>query len=349
MKKVFALILALAMILSMAACGASEPAPAPAPEAPAAPEAEAPAEVTEVKWPTSAVQLVCAYAAGGGTDICCRTMAETLSAHGNFGVVNNTDGGGIIGWEQVRTSDPEECNQLIFALNSMFLSYLSGVSDIHPLEDIQPVFAMDSDMAYYVVVNKDAPYDTLDEMIEYSKNNGPLTLGAGTPGTTMTIITSQFVSTTGMNCRMVATDGGDADGVAMVMGGNLDIFITNQNTTVTYLEAGEVKVLAAVHPVSATAPEVVRDIPSLEELGYENVKMGTTFIVWAPKGADPAVYEAINKMFNDAYNDPKTKEAFAARGDGHVLYGNLEETVAKLTDSYNACEASWNEYMASQG
>ena len=155
MKKLFALILALAMILSMAACGASEPAPAP--EAPAAPEAEAPAEVTEVKWPTSAVQLVCAYAAGGGTDICCRTMAETLSAHGNFGVVNNTDGGGIIGWEQVRTSDPEECNQLIFALNSMFLSYLSGVSDIHPLEDIQPVFAMDSDMAYYVVVIRTLP------------------------------------------------------------------------------------------------------------------------------------------------------------------------------------------------
>lgn len=350
MKKLFALLLALVMIVSMfAGCGAKEETAAPAETQAAAPAETQAAAPAEVKWPNSAVQLVCAYAAGGGTDICCRTMAETLSAHGNFGVVNNTDGGGIIGWEQVRTSDPEECNQLIFALNSMFLSYLSGVSDIHPLEDIQPVYAMDSDMAYYVVVNKDAPYNTLEEMIEYSKTNGPLTLGAGTPGTSMTIITSQFVSTTGMNCRMVATDGGDADGVAMVMGGNLDIFLTNQNTTVTYLEAGEVKVLAAVHPVAETAPEVVRDIPSLEELGYENVKMGTTFIVWAPKGADPAVYEAINKLFNDAYNDPKTKEAFAARGDGHILYGNLEETVAKLTESYNACEAAWNDYMASQG
>lgn len=351
MKKAIALLLALVMTVSLfAACGAKEEAAAPAATqaaaaAPAETQAAAPAEV---KWPNTAVQLVCAYAAGGGTDICCRTMAETLSAHGNFGVVNNTDGGGIIGWEQVRTSDPDECNQLIFALNSMFLSYLSGVSDIHPLEDIQPVFAMDAALSYFIVVNKDAPYDTLDEMIEYSKTNA-LTLGAGTPGTSMTILTSQFVGNTGINCRMVATDGGDANGVAMVMGGNLDIFLTNQNTTVTYLEAGEVKVLGAVLPVSDIAPEVVRDIPDLDELGYKNCQMGTTFIVWAPKGADPAVYEKINEMFTEAYNDPKTKEAFAARGDSHVLYGNLEETVAKLTDAYTACEASWNEYLASQG
>jgi tripartite-type tricarboxylate transporter receptor subunit TctC len=353
MKKLFALLLAMAMIISMfAACGAKAPAaPAPAETKPAAAD---PAPTTEpapveVKWPNTAVQLVCAYAAGGGTDICCRTMAEALSEYGNFGVVNNTDGGGIIGWEQVRTSDADECNQLIFALNSMFLSYLSGVSDIHPLEDIQPVFAMDTATAYFVVVNKNAPYNSIEEMIEYSKANGPLTLGAGTPGTSMTIITSQFVANTGMNCRMVATDGGDANGVAMVMGGNLDLFLTNQNTTVTYLEANEIKVLAAVLPVSDIAPECVRDIPDMDELGYGNCKMPTTFVVWAPKGADRAVYEKINELFNEAYNKPETKEAFLNRGDSHVLYGNLDETEAKLRDAYNACEVSWNEYMASQG
>ena len=43
MKKLFALILALAMVLSMAACGASEPAPAPEAPAADAPAAEAPA------------------------------------------------------------------------------------------------------------------------------------------------------------------------------------------------------------------------------------------------------------------------------------------------------------------
>ena len=116
-------------------------------------------------------------------------------------------------------------------------------------------------------------------------------------------------------------------------------------------ETQPAETVAVTEPVAEPeAPEQeVESIPSLEELGYENVKMGTTFIVWAPKGADPAVYEAINKLFNGAYNDPKTKEAFAARGDGHILYGNLEETVAKLTESYNACEAAWNDYMASQG
>lgn len=352
MKKLFALFLAMAMIVSMlAGCGSTEPE-APATEAPTAdvPVAEVTEAPAEANWPSSPVQLVCAYAAGGGTDINCRTLAEGLSAFGNFGVVNLTDGGGVVGWEQVRTSDPEVCDQLIFALNSMFLSYLSGVSDIHPLEDIEPVFAMDSTGAYYVVVSKDAPYNSIDELIAYGKANpGTLTLGSGAPGSSMTIMTNQFISSTGLDCRLAATSGSDADAVAMVMGGNLDIYLTNQNTTITYLEANEVKVLAAIHPVSPVAVDLIKDIPSLADLGYENVKMGSTVIVWAPKGADEAVYEKINELFVAAYNDPDVQAAYAERGASYTPYGNYQETKAKLSDTYAACEASWNDYMASQG
>jgi len=261
-----------------------------------------------------------------------------------------TDGGGVVGWEQVRTSDPEICDQLITALNSMFLSYLSGVSDIHPLEDIQPVFAVDTDSPYFVVVNKDAPYNSIEELIEYGKANpGKLTLASGAPGSTMTIVTSQFISSTGLDCRLAATNGSDADAVAMVMGGNLDISLTNQTTTITYLEANEIKVLASVRPVSENAIDLIKDIPSLSDLGYEDVKMGSTLIVWAPKGADTAVYEKMNELFTAAYEDPDSQAAFASRGIGYIPYGNFEETNAKLLDSYAACESAWNDYLASQG
>lgn len=351
MKKLFALLLALVMILSVfAGCGAKEEPAAPAETQVAAPAETQPAAPAEVKWPNSAVQLVCAYAAGGGTDIFFRTLAEALHDQGNFGVVNMTDGGGVVGWEQVRTSDPEVCDQLITALNSMFLSYLSGVSDIHPLEDIQPVFAVDTDSPYFVVVNKDAPYNSIDELIEYGKANpGKLTLASGAPGSTMTIVTSQFISSTGLDCRLAATNGSDADAVAMVMGGNLDISLTNQTTTITYLEANEIKVLASVRPVSENAIDLIKDIPSLSDLGYEDVKMGSTLIVWAPKGADTAVYEKMNELFTAAYEDPDSQVAFASRGIGYIPYGNFEETNAKLLDSYAACESAWNDYLASQG
>ena len=358
MKKFFALFLAMAMIVSMfAACGgsaapaATQPkADAPAADAPAADAPAAPAAPAEVKWPESSVQLVCAYAAGGGTDIICRTLAEGLAKYGNFGVVNLTDGGGVVGWEQVRTSDPKVCDQLIFALNSMFLSYLSGVSDIHPMEDIVPVFGMVSGNTNFVVVNKNAPYNTLEELIEYGKANpGKLTLGAGAPGSTMTIYTAQFIDSTGLDCRLAATSGSDSEAVAMVMGGNLDIYLCNQATTLTYLEAGEVKVLAGVKNISDKAPDILKAIPSLEDLGYENVKMGASIIVWAPKGADAGVYEKMNELFTNAFNDPEIVAAFAERGSDYTPYGNLAETQAALVDEYAACEAAWNDYMASQG
>ena len=50
MKKLFALILALAMVLSLAACGAKEEKPAEAPSAPAEAPAETPAESDLTEW-----------------------------------------------------------------------------------------------------------------------------------------------------------------------------------------------------------------------------------------------------------------------------------------------------------
>lgn len=326
MKKQIAMILAFVMVFALCAGGMS-----------------ASAAADEVKWPNTPVQLVVAYAAGGGTDLTARTIAEALGEYGNFAVVNNTDGGGVIGWEQVRTSDPEICDQLIFALNSMFITYLSGVSDINPMEDIQPVFAIDGNLAYFVVVNKDAPYDTLDEMIAYGKEHpGELTLGAGAPGSTMTVLTSQFIESTGLDCSLVATSGSDADAVAMVMGGNMSLYLTNQTTTQNYLEAGEIKVLASVLPISEKASEIIRDIPTLEDLGYKNCTMGTVFIVWAPVGADEAVYVKINELFNEALGSEKVQEAFAERGNDYVSFGDLNETIEKLQDAYADCENAWN-------
>ena len=326
MKKQIAMILAFVMVFALCAGGMS-----------------ASAAADEVKWTNTPVQLVVAYAAGGGTDLTARTIAEALGEYGNFAVVNNTDGGGVIGWEQVRTSDPEICDQLIFALNSMFITYLSGVSDINPMEDIQPVFAIDGNLAYFVVVNKDAPYDTLDEMIAYGKEHpGELTLGAGAPGSTMTVLTSQFIESTGLDCSLVATSGSDADAVAMVMGGNMSLYLTNQTTTQNYLEAGEIKVLASVLPISEKASEIIRDIPTLEDLGYKNCTMGTVFIVWAPVGADEAVYVKINELFNEALGSEKVQEAFAERGNDYVSFGDLNETIEKLQDAYADCENAWN-------
>lgn len=340
MKKVIALLLALTLVFALVACGST------------ANDAEDPADVetAEVNWPNSAVQLVVAYAAGGGTDLTARTLAEALSANGNFGVVNNTDGGGVIGWEQVRSSDPAICDQLIFALNSMFVTYLSGVSDINPMSDIQPVFAMDSNIAYFVVVNKDAPYDTLDEMIAYgAEHPGELTLGAGAPGSTMTILTSQFIESTGLDCSLVATNGSDADAVAMVMGGNMSCYLTNQTTTQNYLEAGEVKVLASVLPISDKSVDSIKAIPTLADLGYENCTMGTTFIVWAPVGADEAVYAKMNELFNTALQDEAVQASLAERGCDYVSYGNLEETISRLQNDYSSAESAWNAYLESQG
>ena len=43
------------------------------------------ADTQEADWPKTSVQLVCAYAAGGGTDLFARMMAQGLSDVGKKG------------------------------------------------------------------------------------------------------------------------------------------------------------------------------------------------------------------------------------------------------------------------
>ena len=76
MKKIIALLLALAMVLSLAACGASEPAATEAPmaDAPAAPATEAPAaEPVTIK--VAAIET--AYGSQVWADVAAAFEAET--------------------------------------------------------------------------------------------------------------------------------------------------------------------------------------------------------------------------------------------------------------------------------
>ena len=90
--------------------------------------------------------------------------------------------------------------------------------------------------------------------------------------------------------------------------------------------------LAAIQFRSPDAPEKLQAVPTLEECGYENVPIESSVIVWAPNGADPAVYEKINQVFTDASNDPDYVKANAERGETLTSYGTVAETQEQLRE-----------------
>jgi len=339
MKKVAAFLMAVALCICTAGCGApaasssaATSTPASSSEAASAPASSSEAASTpaeEVEWPKSSVQLIVSARSGGGTDISARTLTQSLADFGNFPVINNTDGNGTVAWEQVAGSDPSRMDTLLYYNEGFLTSYINGMTDIHPLKDLTPVFALHASGTMYVVVPKESEFNTMEDLVEYCKANpGKLNFGINT-GDTGHVMAGFMQHSLGVEWNWTSA-GSDGDRIGLILGNNLDATIINQNTVWNYYQSGDIKVLAAIQFRSPDAPEELQAIPTLEECGYENVPIESSVIVWAPNGADPAVYEKINQVFTEASLDPDYVAANAERGETLVSYGTAAETQEQL-------------------
>ncbi|MDE6108481.1 MAG: tripartite tricarboxylate transporter substrate binding protein, partial [Oscillospiraceae bacterium] len=108
-KRLLALLLAGTMALALAACGNKDDGKDPNPTTPVVENTENGGNETTAWAPDGPVSLIVAYAAGNGTDITARVLAQYASKYvGQNIVVENVDGGsGSIGWSQLADSDPD--------------------------------------------------------------------------------------------------------------------------------------------------------------------------------------------------------------------------------------------------
>ena len=330
MKKLLTVILAMLTVLTLAACSqnSSSAAPASSGETPAS---------EDVKWPTTPVSLIVAAKAGGGNDLTARALLEGLGDYGNFGVVNNTDGSGAVAFEQVKGTDPKLVNNLLYYNSGIYTAYWTGVTDINPVEDLTPIFTMtNTSTSYYLIVPKNSPFNTLEDLVKYAEDNpGKLKCGAQIGDLAHTYIGSAQ-KILGIDWSYVST-GSDADRVGLIMGNNLDVTAINAVQLQQYYDADEVKVLCCIHNRSELVNEKLAAVPTLEELGYSNVPLLISHVVFGPKGMD----EALAKKINEIFNDVTSREAFIkTMADMTATY----ESAGDLAACQAAMEADFNTF-----
>ncbi len=321
MKKLFALLIALAMILSLAACSGDSGSSGDADESSAPPVNSSGSSAPDDSgngsetsdWPQSAVTLTVSAGAGGGTDICARILLERLSDFGSFVVQNDTDGGGAVGWERVKAGDPETCSEVIFYNTGLYVSYVTGLTDIHPTEELVPIVCLPTGASQYICVPKDSPFDTIQDLADYAKEHpGELQCGVEL-GSLSHVYVGLCAKSLGIDWTYVST-GSDNDRITLLMGNNIDVTTINQATAQNYYESGDIKVLAAEQGRSNILGEKMAAVPTLEEAGFDKVDVNTELIVWAPAGASDATYAAIFDAFKAAIDDEGTQSKLQESG-----------------------------------
>ncbi|MDD5831996.1 MAG: tripartite tricarboxylate transporter substrate binding protein [Clostridiales bacterium] len=346
MKKAIALSMAAAMVLGLTACGGSSSTAATTAAATEAAKeteaaaAEAPAAEAGDFTFDKTVNVYITHGAGGDTDYMARMLSAALEQKLGVSVVcsNVTGSNGATCMQQYKDGDKDGYTYVCSNTAALNGNEATGMVDFG-YDAFEPVAVYGIQSGENLVVNADAPYNTLKELIDATvANPGQIKLGISTGGG---VYIEACVLTNLGGAQFNIIDSGDASSrLTALLGGEVDATSLPYSVAADYIENGQLKSLCTLlskaptllpdqEPASATIPELVID---------------TEYVMLAPKGTDPAAVKAMNEAILEvtSTDDWKQKCNDYSYQDPFVL--NLEDTIKNL-DEQRTLFQSFKEFL----
>lgn len=225
------------------------------------------------QWPSRTVKVVVPYGVGGVTDVMARLTADRLGKILNqtFIIENKPGAGGALGVSYAMNS-PQDGYTILFIGSTMF-TVLPLAHDVNyvPLKDLVPV-SITGTNGMVMVVDKNAPYSTLREFIDYAKANpGKLTYASGGVATNNHLDTAYLAGLEKLDMVHVPFTGGQA-ALRAVLSKTVDMHFGNSSDLIKPVQNGSVKALAVSTrqrmPQLPNVPTVAETIPGFEYIAW---------------------------------------------------------------------------------
>ena len=272
---------------------------------------------------------------GGGTDLATRTMGEGLQRL--FGLkINYQQMKNTIGHTTVKNAAADG-NTIMLATAALLTQYVTGNSEVNPLEDLTLIACLDDNGYSVLAVPVDAPFNTFAEFVEYAKAN-PGKINAGMPAAgSNTFLFGKLESVLGIELNHVEC-ASESDRLTNIAGGFIDIGVVSLGNAQSYEKAGKLKVIGTVAGNGVTIADSGVDLgdnyKTLQEQGYDDCYVLCMHYVYGPKGMNEEQVKKINASFKAVIEDATVNEGL--RKIGHIpLWHDLEESKKIQMEEYN--------------
>lgn len=298
-----------------------------------------PAAAGAQSYPNKPVRVIVAFAAGGGTDLLGRTVAQKLrEALGQPFVVENRGGaGGNIGTDIVAKA-PADGYTLLFGYSSNFSisPFLYKSLPYKPLRDFMPV-SMVTVATNIVAAHPSLQANSLKQLQTLAKSSEkPIYFGSAGVGTLGHLTMELFKSVAAINLVHVPYNGNSA-ALTDLLAGRVQLFAGSPAAVVPYIRSGKLKVLGITsHERLPDMP----DMPTFNEQGFP-VEAQAWFGLLAPAGTPANVVKTLNKVVVDSMKSPEVKANFAKLG-----YDVKTSTPEEFADLIKADYALWKGVVA---
>jgi tripartite-type tricarboxylate transporter receptor subunit TctC len=280
-------------------------------------------------FPRKVIRWIVPYAAGGGTDTTARNVSPLMSAGlGQQIIVDNRPGAAAnLGTELVARSAPDGYTWLLaniaFGANPSLFRKLPF--------DTGRDFAAVSKVAsapMVLVVHPSLPVRTVKELVALAKAKpGTLTYGTGGTGSANHLAAEVFISHTKIGIVHVPYKGG-VPAVTDLVGGQISMMFATFATSHMHINSGRLRALAVS---SGKRNPVLKNLPTLDELGLTGTDVSEWQLLVVPAGTPAAIIDVIHREVAKAVADPTVKERLANLGA--TVEGTTPQEAARFLKS----------------
>lgn len=258
---------------------------------------------------TKPISIVVPFAAGGPTDRVARDLAEAMRKPlGNVSItVDNAAGaGGTIGANKVAKAKPDGYTLLLWHIGMAATPALYRKLPYKPMEDFE-FLGVINDVPMTLLGKPQLPANTYRDFENYIKvNAGKLNIAHAGLGSASHICGLMWQHAVKLTDSMTTIPfGGTAPAMTNLIGGQVDVMCDQTTNTVGQIEAGRVKAFAVTTAKPLSGHKLLKDYPSLQDMGLKGFELTIWHGLYAPKGTPEAVLKKINDALKVALKDPE--------------------------------------------
>ena len=290
MKKIISIFIALVLMVGLVGCGSSNN------------------DKASLDYPKRAIEIVVPFGAGGSADMMTRQVANLM---GDFvdkpvNVINKAGGGGVDGMNYVAQA-PADGYTILQITPSHAIAEALERPNANLTGEFVPIANFQKDIQVFGVT-KDSPFNTIDDLLDYARQNpGKLKIGGTSPGGLDNYMADGFAEAVGVDLLYVPYNAA-AETKAAVLGGEVDIYQDKVISFLTMVRAGEIKPLVVLHDERLDMIEELKDIPTTVEKGI-NFTQGSWRGFAVKKGTPQEIVDYLEDVIEKVYKSDAYREA----------------------------------------
>jgi tripartite-type tricarboxylate transporter receptor subunit TctC len=271
-----------------------------------------PAAQAQSSYPERPIRMIVPFAAGGGSDISARLLADGISPSlGQIVVIDNRGGAGsTLGTDIASKATPDGYTLLLGNISLAFNAALYKQLPYNAVRDLATV-SLATEQPNIIVTHPSLPAKNFQEFINLARAQpGKLTyasagLGSGTHLAMEMLMMSQKIDMVHVPYK------GTGPAITALLGNQIGSFLSTFASALPHIKAGRMRGIAVT---SAKRAPTLPEVPTVAESGVPGFEYSTWYGVLAPAKTPKPIIEKLNKSIVTALNTTEMQQRYAAQG-----------------------------------